>query len=345
MSDKFLFPMAKIKNWQDIDNPMSFTYDDVNLVPQMSSINSRKEIDISCQFGPFELKVPIISAPMDTVTGEEMVLKLHEMGALGCLPRENNGDFEINLKLCEKFSKKNVNCLYSVSLNNSLEKAKKLKKLGAKAILIDVAHGGMYNVVKVAKEIKKLGLFVVAGNIASFNQAEVYKNEGIDVARVGVGPGGLCITRLVAGTGVGQLAAVLDTVSAGIPVIADGGIKKSADMVKALAAGASFVMIGSAFAGTVEAPGKVINGKKEARGQASESYMKANGIEGKTAEGISKMIKVKGSVEKIINEYVGGLKSAMSYTGARNLKEFRQKAIFVMASSSVQNENKPHIEG
>lgn len=344
MSNKFLFALGKIKDWQEIDNPMSLTYDDVNLAPQISKINSRSEIDISCKFGPFDLKIPLISAPMDTVTGEKMILKLDEMGALGCLPREHNGDFLKNLELCQGFSKQKVNCLYSISLSESISKAERLKKAGAKAILIDVAHGGMSQVIEIAKKIKKMGIFVVAGNIATFDQALWYKKEGVDVARVGVGPGGVCITRLVAGTGVGQLSAVLDTVSSGIPVIADGGIKKPADMAKALAAGASFVMIGSAFAGADETPGEVIEGKKEIRGQASISYMKANGIKLRTAEGISKMVATKGSVEKIIEDLVGGLKSAMSYSGARNLKEFREKAIFVLSSCSVQNENKPHIE-
>ena len=185
----------------------------------------------------------------------------------------------------------------------------------------------------------------MAGNIVSYEQAKLYKRKGVDIARVGVGPGGACTTRLVTGVGFPQLSAVLETTSTGIAVVADGGIRKPGDVAKALAAGAAMVMIGSMFAGTEETPGEVINGMKELRGQASESYMKDLGLEVdgfRAAEGIRTEVVVKGSVKHIVNEITGGLRSAMSYVGAHDLIEFRKLAVFNVISSSTYSENQPH---
>jgi IMP dehydrogenase len=283
---------------------------------------------------------------MDTITGERMIRKLDELGAIGVLPRDSQ---EKVLDVCARLSKEGVACIYSVGLRDGLALAKKLKAKGAKVVLVDVAHGGMDQVVELASRIKKeLKLTVITGNIVSFSQAQEYLKADLTIARVGVGPGGLCTTRMVAGTGYPQLAAVWETVESGITVIADGGIKKPADMAKALAAGASMVMIGSMFAGTEETPGEVVNGKKRARGQASEGYMKDNGVElgeFRAAEGKDVMVDAKGSVEYIVNELVGGLRSAMTYAGAKDLATFRQKAQFVLVSHSTRLENDAHING
>jgi len=156
----------------------------------------------------------------------------------------------------------------------------------------------------------------------------------------------LCITRLVAGAGVPQMAAVLETAESGLQIIADGGIRKPADFAKAIAAGASLIMIGSLLAGTEETPGEVIGGKKKARGQASADYMKDNGVElgeFRAAEGIYTMVEVKGSAEHVIKDLAAGLRSAMSYTGASNLKEFQEKSQFVLVSKATIRENQAHI--
>src|SRR5262249_17638715 len=160
-----------------------------------------------------------------------------------------------------------IACLYVVGLKNGLEDAKAYAKAGAKMLLIDVAHGGMQQVIDLAKKIKKATkLTLVAGNIVSYEQAKAYKGAGIDIARVGVGPGSVCITRMVAGTGFPQLSAVMETTSAGIPTIADGGIKYPGDFAKAIAAGAIVAMAGGILAGTEETPGEVIRGQKTYRG-------------------------------------------------------------------------------
>jgi IMP dehydrogenase len=346
MSKIFYKSLGEKEKWPNITgaNPASLTYDDVLLVPQISDIKSRSAVTIEIKFGPFTLRKPIIAAPMDTVCGETMIRRLHELGAIGILPR---GDLDERLKLCKQFKDEKINCVYAVGLKTGLEEAKLLKENGAQMILIDVAHGGMTQVIELARKIKKeLGLFIIAGNIVSYDEAIFYKKDSVDVARVGVGPGGLCITRLVAGNGFPQLSAVFETTSANIPVIADGGVKKPGDFAKAIAAGATMVMIGSLFAGTDEAPGKVVNGYKVARGQASESYMKDNGVETgefRSAEGVTINVPAKGSVEHVINDLMGGLRSAMTYAGAETIKDFQEKAVFVKISPATLGENKPWL--
>jgi IMP dehydrogenase len=346
MSKIFYKALGKTEQWPNLTgaNPVSLTYDDVLLVPQNSEVKSRSSVEIKVQFGPYILTKPIISAPMDTITGERMVRELARLGAIGILPR---GEINERSEVCKRLSQENIPAVYAVGLKNGFEEAKILEVVGAKMVLIDVAHGGMKSVRELAQKIKKeLKLWVIAGNIVTFPEAVEYKKAGVDIARVGVGPGGMCITRLVAGTGFPQLSAVFETTSAGIPVIADGGIKKPADFAKAIAAGATLVMIGSLFAGYDETPGEVKNGKKHARGQASAEYMKDNGVETgefRTAEGIALEVSAKGPVEKLIDELMGGLRSAMTYAGAENIKDFQQKAQFCIVSSSVQSESIPWL--
>ncbi len=348
MSKVFYDSLGKTQIWPKLRDvsPSSLTYDDVLLIPQNSNVKSRENVETTVKFGPYNLAKPIISAPMDTISGEKMIRKLAELGAIGTLPR---GELKERIELCRQLTKDNVPCLYAIGLKNGFEEAKALKDAGAKIILIDVAHGGMSQVRSLAKEIKaKLKLWVVAGNIVSYTQALSYKKDSVDIARVGVGPGGLCITRLVAGSGFPQLSAVFETTSSGIPVIADGGIKKPADFAKAIAAGAAVVMIGSLFAGCDETPGEVIHGFKNARGQASKDYMKDNRVatgEFRAAEGISIRVPVKGPVENVINDLMGGLRSAMTYAGAKNLKEFQKNALFTVISGRTSEENKPWLSG
>lgn len=346
VSKLFYNSLGKTTKWPNLPhtNPGSLTYDDVLLIPQNSGVASRSSVDTSVAFGPYKLQKPIISAPMDTISGEKMVRALAKLGAMGTLPR---GDIKERLRLCSEFTKENIPCLYAVGLKNGFEEAQQLKSVGAKIVLIDVAHGGMEQVRKLALEIKrKLKLYVVAGNVVSFEQAKLYKKSRIDFARVGVGPGGLCITRLVAGTGFPQLSAVLETTSSGIDVIADGGIKTPGDFAKAMAAGATVVMVGSLFAGCDETPGEVLHGFKRARGQASTEYMKDNGVsagEFRAAEGVSIQVPAKGSVENVINDLMGGLRSAMSYAGANSINEFKKKAIFTVISAATRSENNPWL--
>lgn len=346
MSKVFYKALGKKEEWPNVTgiNPASLTYDDVLLIPQNSDIASRSHVDTRVKFGPYYLDKPIISAPMDTISGEKMARELARLGAIGTIPR---GEINERLNTCEKFSKEGIPAVYSVGLKNALDEAKLLKEKGAQVVLLDVAHGGMKLVKEMAQKIKKeLKLYVIAGNIVTFEEANEYKKHGIDIARVGVGPGGTCKTRLVAGTGFPQLSAVFETVSSGIPVIADGGIKKSGDFAKAIAAGANIVMVGSLFAGCDETPGEVKNGKKTARGQASAEYMKDNGVESgefRSAEGISLEVKVKGPVQDTVEELMGGLRSAMTYAGAKDIEEFRKKSVFCVVSPGTAGESIPWL--
>ena len=346
MSKTFYKALGNTEEWPNITGatPASLTYDDVLLIPQNSEVKSRSSVEIKVQFGPYTLTKPIISAPMDTITGERMARELARLGAIGTIPR---GDINERLKICEALTKDKVPVVYCVGLKNAYEEAKLLKEKGAEVILIDVAHGGMKLIREMAKRIKEeLKLYVIAGNIVTFDEAMEYKKDHVDVARVGVGPGGTCKTRLVAGTGFPQLSAIFETTLVGIPVIADGGIRKSADFAKAIAAGATIAMIGSIFAGTNETPGEVKNGKKMARGQASAEYMKDNGVETgefRSAEGISIEVPVKGPVEDVVDELMGGLRSAMAYAGAKNIEEFQKKSIFCLVSFSVGKESIPWL--
>jgi len=339
MSKQFYKALNQFEIWPDITNcnSASLSFADVMLLQQLSSINSRSEVDLSCSLGSYRLKVPIITAPMDTVSGEKMIRAMHKLGAIGTLPRDT---IENNIKMCKKLTADKVRCIYTVGLTNAVADAKKLQKAGAKVILLDIANGAMNKVINAAKKMKKeLKLTVIVGNVTTFELVNKYKEAGIDIARVGVGSGGACTTRRVAGTGFPQLSAIMETSSAGIPVIADGGVKEPGDVAKALAAGASYVMIGSMFAGTEETPGEIIDGKKIFYGQASDRYMHKNGVSvtaKRAPEGLVTTVVYKGPVEKIVNYITGGLASALSYAGAKNLDEFREKSAFVLVSAAAR---------
>lgn len=347
MSKIFYHSLGKTENWPSLTgvHPAGLTYDDVLIVPQtMTKIRSRKKTDTSVKFGPFTLKKPIVTAPMDTITGLKMARLMHKLGGLAFLPRVTLNEA---LATCKSLQKNKVNAVYSIGLSSAFADAQAFKKLGAKMLLLDVAHGGMADVVKSAAEIQdKLNVTVITGNIVSYDQALSYKKAGLKIARVGVGGGGMCITRLVAGAGFPQLSAIFETTATGLDIIADGGIRKPADFAKAIAAGAKVIMVGSMLAGTDETPGEVISGVKKARGQASEDYMKDNGTslgEFRSAEGITAMVPYKGSAELIIDDLMGGLRSAMSYVGAKNIQEFQTNTQFAPISSAAQGEGVAHI--
>ncbi|HZE86654.1 MAG TPA: guanosine monophosphate reductase, partial [Methylomirabilota bacterium] len=316
MSKVFYKALGQTETWPNLTGiyPSSLTYDDVYLVPQNSPIASRADVEVKVTVGPYTLTKPIIAAPMDTITGEKMIRELARLGALGSLPR---GDLAKRVKLCKQFSKENIPCLYAVGLKNGMDEAAQLIKAGAKLLVIDVAHGGSIPAQELAHEIKKKykNIFVMAGNIVTSVEGESYKKYSIDIAKVGVGPGGMCTTRIVAGNGFPQLSAIFEVTATGLPVIADGGIKQPGDVAKAIAAGATCVIIGSLFAGTDETPGDYTgSGMKIVRGQASSEYMDDQGIvtnEFRAAEGVSIEVPAHGPVEQVIKRLMGGLRSAM----------------------------------
>lgn len=243
--------------------------------------------------------------------------------------------------------------------SETLARVEALIKAGVDVIVIDTAHGHSKRVIDTLREIKTSfpNLQVIAGNVATAEGAKALAEAGADGIKVGVGPGSICTTRVVAGAGVPQLSAIMETVSEArkkdIPIIADGGIRYSGDIVKALAAGAESVMIGSIFAGTEEAPGETIlyQGRKYKayRGMGSVSAMKERGADryfregGKIVpEGVEGMVPYKGSVKDVVDQLVGGVKSGMGYVGARNIKELHQKARFIKVTYAAVRESHPH---
>jgi IMP dehydrogenase len=246
---------------------------------------------------------------------------------------------------------------------DSIPRAQALVDAGVDVIVVDTAHGHSQRVLEAVETLRRAfpGLPIIGGNVATADGAEALIKAGVSAVKVGVGPGSICTTRIVAGVGVPQFTAVLDAAKvarqAGIPVIADGGIKFSGDLVKALAAGASTVMIGALFAGTDEAPGEVVlyqgRSYKVYRGMGSlgamtsgsaDRYFQAEVEEtGKLVpEGIEGRIPYRGSLTSNIHQLVGGLRSGMGYVGAPNLQQLRERARFVRISSAGLQESHVH---
>ena len=236
--------------------------------------------------------------------------------------------------------------------SDHIERAKALINAETDFIVVDVANGYLEKTAEVVREIKKLGVEVIAGNVATKEGVLNLKKAGADCVKVGIGPGGACLTRPVAGVGYPQLSAIIEAANNGVRVMADGGITKSADFSKAIAAGADTAMIGGLLAGTDESPGVVITKEntnyKFYRGMASvNAYSdralkteEAADLEGYTPEGTETLIPYKGSVIKIINNLMGGLRSAMTYLNAKSISEFRKNAEFVLLTDSAKKESK-----
>ncbi len=237
--------------------------------------------------------------------------------------------------------------------NDTINRTKALVDAEADFIVIDIANGYLTKVAETVKELKKrFPVSIIAGNVATKEGVLSLKKAGADCVKVGIGPGGACLTRPVAGVGYPQLSAIIESSGKGIPVIADGGITKSADFAKAIAAGAETAMIGGLLAGTDESPGSIITKEsinyKFYRGMASvdafaDRSLKINeavDLEGYTPEGTEKLVPYRGTAVKIVNNLIGGLKSAMTYLNARTLREFRANAKFVGLTESGKKESK-----
>jgi len=339
-----------------ISQKVSFTFDDVLIRPSASSLEPREaELGTAIARGLF-LKIPIISAAMDKVTEEGMAIALGKLGGLGIIHRNNSAEEEA--RMVAKVKKAGV-MVGAACSPFDFERAMMLVRAGADVIAIDSAHGHNLNVIAGAKKIKKaIGKIpLLVGNIATAEAArELVKFA--DGIKVGIGPGSICTTRIVSGVGIPQLSAILDVVAiakkAKIPVIADGGMRNSGDIAKALAAGAAAVMLGNLLAGTDAAPGKIVekDGKKfkEYRGMGSRAVLEKGRANdrylGKSRlivpEGVSALVPYRGSTEDFVMTLVGGLQVSMGYVGARNLVEFQKKAEFVLVTGRSVKENSPH---
>ena len=331
-------------------------FDDVLLTPQYSTIKSRTEIDLTTPLTPGTdktLKIPIVSAPMDTVTGSEMAVAIAQAGGLGILHRYNT--IEEQVDLVNQITNQNKNTVYGAAIGitgDFEERANALYNAGCRIFCLDVAHGH-HGLMKNALETlgRKYGhdVHLMAGNIATLEAFNDLSDWGADSIRVGVGGGSICSTRVQTGHGIPTLQSVIDCAKSDRDtiLIADGGIKNSGDMVKALAAGADIVMCGSLLAGTEETPGIVLstNGsapRKVYRGMASREAQKAWRGKVGSVEGVATTVAIKGPVSDVLHDLEWGIRSGLSYTGARNLRELRGKATFVTQTSASQTESSPH---
>ena len=342
----------------------SLTYDDIQLVPKYSNISSRNDITLHTNLTKrYKLRNPIVASPMDTVCEYDMAYKMFLLGGVGCVHRFN--DYSEQAQIVKKihqsiYTQKNINVVEAWDGNVPImaaigvsegdkKRAIELVKAGCNVLLIDVAHGHHKNVKKML-EWCRMNLDnkvdIIAGNIATKEAAQELESWGADGLRVGIGGGSLCTTRLKTGFGIPNVSCLEDIVSvAKTPVMADGGIRSSGDISKALALGASQVMLGSLIAGTDEAPGQIIetqNGLyKRYRGSASLETKVTHGQKTRNVEGESTTIPYKGGVKFIVNGLIDGVKSALSYGGAKTLNDFNPS--YVVVTNSGLNEAKPHL--
>lgn len=326
------------------------TYDDIQLVPSYSEVSSRKEISLKTMVSTrYSIDIPIVASPMDTICEYQMAEKLMFLGGVGCVHRFMSIQEQKNIISKLSQNKSLLPIMAAVGANGDyLERAVELITAGVNIILIDVAHGHHKNVKEAIEKIKRLdpNVDVIAGNIATAQAAKDLQEWGADGLRVGIGGGSLCTTRMKTGFGVPNVTCLQEITSvANVPVMADGGIRNSSDIAKALALGASSVMLGSLISGTEESPGQIIekpNGLyKRYRGSASLETKVAHGQEARNVEGESTIIPYKGGVKFIIEGLLDGVRSALSYGGAHNLSEFFPKIIQITNSGII--EAKPHL--
>jgi IMP dehydrogenase len=324
----------------------SLTYDDISLIPtEISRIKSRTEASTNCRFLGIELGVPVVSSPMDTVTGIDMVQALNQFGCLGIL---NRFDSSLDSILRGDAQTKNIKAV-SVALTISKNDIEKLVDRGY-IICIDTANANNKEVLRKTEEIKKkFDVKLIIGNIAQGGSLKQLEDAGADAVRVGIGSGSVCSTSIQTGIGIGQVSSLLDVLFARekdkltISIIADGGIKSSGDIAKAIALGADVAMLGRMLSGTKETPGEVIkySGQlwKKYRGSASFGVKMRN----EYIEGEETMVAYKGTVKNVIDSISDGLRSSMSYMNCFTLDELRKTETFAVLSNSSYLERLPRI--
>ena len=341
----------------------ALTFDDVTLAPKYSEILP-SEVNTSVSLTKnLQLKIPLLSSAMDTVTESKMAIAIAKAGGIGVIHR--NLDIKKQILEIQKVKKQKLLVGAAVGAGpNEFIRAKAIIKEEVDLIVVDTAHGHTRKVGEIIKFIKKLKnnkIALCAGNIATPEAAKFLIKLGVDIIKIGIGPGSICTTRLVAGIGVPQLSAILSVRNGlknkNVKIISDGGIKYSGDLAKAFAAGADAVMIGSLFAGTDEAPGKLIkkNGKlfKSFRGMGSVGAMnkgsadryfqtKQKDFSKYVPEGVEGFAKYKGDVRSIIYKLIGGLKSSMGYLGSKNILRLRNKPNFVKITKAGFYESMVH---
>lgn len=333
------------------------TFDDVLLVPRYTEISSRRHPTLkTLATKKFEIDIPIITANMDTITESNMAQTMATLGGLGILHRFMDPEAQLlEVKKVQQYQKEHsLKTPIAASIGvkeEGLKRADILVNAGVEILTIDIAHGDSIMMMETLETVKKKypNVNIIAGNVATAEATRRLINAGADAVKVGIGPGSMCTTRIITGHGVPQLSAIAMCVQEArkhnVPIIADGGLKNSGDIVKALCAGAHSVMVGSLVSGTLETPGEVKGGKKLYRGMASKSAQvswRGELPKGMAAEGEATMISCKGSVVDVVNELTGGIRSGMTYLGVDNIVAMSEAAAFIEMSPSGLYESRPH---
>ena len=343
---------------------VALSYDDVLLLPQYSEIRSRKEVDVGTTLGWHEerkikLGLPVISSPMDTVTGPLMAECMNRFGGVGIIHRYCTIDEQTDMVRLAKENRFRTEAGVQVGAavgvtGDFVNRAVLLRRAGADFICIDVAHGHhilMKEAISAIRNDCGTGCHIMAGNVATLNGVNDLAEWGADSVRCNIGGGSICSTRIQTGHGVPGLETIMECARTvhGVSIIADGGLRNSGDIVKALAAGADCVMVGSLLAGTAEAPGEFIyvNGdkRKAYRGMASQEAQKDWRGATSSLEGISTTIPYKGYVADVLSQLDNGIRSGFSYSGARDLREMQIKGRFIRQTASGISESGTHILG
>ena len=341
----------------------TLSFDDMLMVPKYSNIKSRSEVSLTSSIRDLAFELPIISSPMDTVTEVDMSMAMSRRGGLGVIHRYNTVEDQAALAEEVLTQSHRVSAALGVT-GDFMLRAEILYDAGVRVFCLDIAHGHHVLMEKALKSLRdKYGseVYLLAGNVAMAEGYLDLSSWGADAVRVGIGGGSICSTRIQTGHGVPTMQSVMAChLARGLTaskrsdnftpakIIADGGIRTSGDVVKSLAAGADFVMLGSMLAGTKESPGTVFQEKtggryKVYRGMASPEAQEAWRGEARSLEGVSTTVPYKGSVYKILEALSMNIRSGFSYSGARNLTELRERCEFVIQSPAGQNESSVHI--
>ena len=342
--------------------PLGLSYDDVLLVPQYSEIDSRSDIDLTSTISPsLTLKIPMITTKMDTITGVEMAIAIGKLGGMGILPRFETVDKQA--AKVKMVAKSGVITAAAIGVKEGFEeRAVALVNAGATVIDIDVAHGHLKKTIEATKKIKEMfgdKITLISGITSTYECAADLYRAGADSVLVGVGGGSICTTRIMTGFGVPMISSLLETAKAAKEFkktfIPDAGIRNSGDIVKALATGASAILGGNIYAGTDETPGRLVTIE-------GEKYKEYNGSASKTekikqvnedssdkgqnytnqVEGVESYVPYKGPVKDIVDSLLAGVRSGLSYAGAKNIPELWKRAKFVRITQSGMTESKAH---